>query len=123
MYLRLDFVFVVTHSTHPHTHPTPPHSKDYTFISAGSPQLLPSCRGSAVTTATERRWHHGFPSPKSAWKRSWSATGPSASGTRCRRSSTRCTLRGSTRTVSGLLHLEYFKFPGCFYSSRICSLH
>lgn len=99
--------------------------KDYTFISPGSLQLLPSCPGSTVTTGTERRWHPGFPSPKSDWKRSWSATGPSASGTRFRRSSTRCRLRSFTRTVSrstpgGFLKLRHLlRFPGCSLSCTL----
>lgn len=88
------------------THPTPPHAKITHLFLPSSPQLLPSCPGSTVTTGTERRWHPGFPSPNSGWRRRWSATGPSVSGTRCRRSSTRWTLLGSTRTVSGFEHLE-----------------
>lgn len=67
-----------------------------------SPQLLPSCPESAVTTGTERRWHPGSLSPSSAWKRSWIAVGPSVSGTRCRPWSSSCTLLASTKTVSDL---------------------
>lgn len=81
-----------------HAHARPPHST----LMCCSPQSLPSCPESAVTTGTERPWHPGSPSPSSAWKRSWIAVGPSVSGTRCRRWSSTCTLLASTKTVSDL---------------------
>lgn len=86
--------------THKRAHA--PHTHRLHINLCCSPQSLPSCPGSAVTTGTERRWHPGPLSPRSAWKRSSIASGPSVSGTRCRGLSSSCTPPASTRTVSDL---------------------
>lgn len=103
--------------THARTHPTLP-LRLHIYSLLHSPQSVPSCcPGTTVSTGIKRRWHPGSPSPKFAWKRSWSAAGPSVSGTRYRRSSTKWTQRDSTRMVSAPTpHLNYFAeaFPACF---------
>lgn len=101
LWTLLLLTFCARNNPHPTLHQPPTALSDYTFIFPGpSLQLLPSCPGSTVTTGTERRWHPGSPSLRSGWKRSWSATGLSASGTGYRPQWSRCRLRGSTRTVS-----------------------